>query len=67
MFFFLSCVCYAFVSVSVYVPCGHLLGKALLTKVLGSYCVLYNSILLLKPKHFIVVWPMLFSLIFADV
>ena len=26
--FFLSCVCYAFVSVCLYVPCGHLLGKA---------------------------------------
>ena len=25
--FFLSCVCYAFVSVWLYVPCGHLLGK----------------------------------------
>ena len=27
--FFLSCVCYAFVSVGLYVPCGHLLGKGL--------------------------------------
>ena len=25
--FFLSCICYAFVRVSLYVPCGHLLGK----------------------------------------
>ena len=25
--FFLSCVCYAFVSVCLYVPCDHLLGK----------------------------------------
>ena len=25
--FFLSCVCYDFVHVSLYVPCGHLLGK----------------------------------------
>ena len=25
--FFLSCVCYAFVSVCLYVSCGHLLGK----------------------------------------
>ena len=25
--FFLSCVCYAFVYVCLYVPCGHLLGK----------------------------------------
>ena len=25
--FFLSCVCYAFVSVCSYVPCGHLLEK----------------------------------------
>ena len=25
--FFLSCVCYAYVSVCLYVPCGHLLGK----------------------------------------
>ena len=25
--FFLSCVCYAFVCVCSYVPCGHLLGK----------------------------------------
>ena len=27
--FFLSCVCFAFVSVCSYVPCGHLLGKGL--------------------------------------
>ena len=27
MFFFLSCACYAFVCVCLYVPCGHLLGK----------------------------------------
>ena len=27
MFFFLSCVCYAFVRVYIFVPCGHLLGK----------------------------------------
>ena len=26
-FFFLYCVCYAFVRVCLYVPCGHLLGK----------------------------------------
>ena len=26
MGFFLSCVCYAFVCVCLYVPCGHLLG-----------------------------------------
>ena len=25
--FFLSCVCYAFVPVCLYVPCGHLLEK----------------------------------------
>ena len=25
--FFVSCVCYAFVCVCLYVPCGHLLGK----------------------------------------
>ena len=25
--FFLSCVCYAFLRVCLYVPCGHLLGK----------------------------------------
>ena len=25
---FLSCVCYAFVCVCLYVPCGHLLGKS---------------------------------------
>ena len=25
--FFLSCVCYAFVSISLYVPCGHLMRK----------------------------------------
>ena len=25
--FFLSCVCYVFVRVCLYVPCGHLLGK----------------------------------------
>ena len=27
--FFLSCVCYAFVRVYLFVPCGHLLGKGL--------------------------------------
>ena len=27
LWFFLSCVCYAFVCVCLYVPCGHLLGK----------------------------------------
>ena len=27
--FFLSCVCYAFVRVCLYVPCGHLLGSGL--------------------------------------
>ena len=27
MGFFLSCVCYAFVRVCLYVTCGHLLGK----------------------------------------
>ena len=27
MGFFLCCVCYAFVRVCLYVPCGHLLGK----------------------------------------
>ena len=26
--FFLSCICYAFVHVCLYVPCGHLLGKS---------------------------------------
>ena len=31
--FFLSCVCYAFVHVCFFVPCGHLLGKS---KPLGS-------------------------------
>ena len=25
--FFLACVCYAFVPVYLFVPCGHLLGK----------------------------------------
>ena len=25
--FFLSCVCYAFVHIFLFVPCGHLLGK----------------------------------------
>ena len=25
--FFLSCVCYAFVHVCLFVPCGHLMGK----------------------------------------
>ena len=25
--FFLSCVCYAFMRVCLFVPCGHLLGK----------------------------------------
>ena len=29
MFFFLSCVCYAFVRACLYLPCGHLLGKTL--------------------------------------
>ena len=28
-FFFLFCVCYDFVRVCLYVPCGHLLGKGL--------------------------------------
>ena len=32
--FFLSCVCYAFVRVCLFVPCGHLLGKDL---TLGSH------------------------------
>ena len=27
LYVFLSCVCYAFVHVCLYVPCGHLLGK----------------------------------------
>ena len=27
--FFLSCVCYAFVGVSLFVSCGHLLGKGI--------------------------------------
>ena len=27
--FFLSCVCYAFVRICLYVPCGRLLGKGL--------------------------------------
>ena len=27
LYFFLSCVCYAFVRVCLFVPCGHLLGK----------------------------------------
>ena len=27
LWFFLSCVCYAFVRVCLFVPCGHLLGK----------------------------------------
>ena len=27
--FFLSCVCYAFVGVCFFVPCGYLLGKGL--------------------------------------
>ena len=27
-FFFLFCVCYFYVRVCLYVPCGHLLGKA---------------------------------------
>ena len=29
LYFFLSCVCYAFVRVCLFVPCGHLLGKGL--------------------------------------
>ena len=33
--FFLSCVCYAFVRVCLYVPCGHLLGADLLALVCG--------------------------------
>ena len=39
--FFLSCVCYAFVRVCLYVPCGHLLGKGL---PLGSrfWCLTVN-------------------------
>ena len=27
LYFFLPCVCYAFVRVCLFVPCGHLLGK----------------------------------------
>ena len=27
LYYFLACVCYAFVHVCLYVPCGHLLGK----------------------------------------
>ena len=39
--FFLSCVCYAFVRVGLFVPCGHLLGKGL---PLGSclWCITMN-------------------------
>ena len=36
--FCLSCVCYVFVHVCLYVPCGHLLGKGdLLALVCGVY------------------------------
>ena len=38
--FFLSCVCYAFVRICLYVPCGHLLGKSW---PLVSNCVLSLS------------------------
>ena len=27
LWFFLSCICFAFVCVFLFVPCGHLLGK----------------------------------------
>ena len=44
MGFFLSCVCYAFVHVCLYVPCDHLLGKGW---PLGSrFCCLTVSLLL---------------------
>ena len=38
---FLSCVCYAFVRVCLFVPCGHLLGKGSL---LGSrlWCLSFS-------------------------
>ena len=34
--FFLSCVCYAFVRVCLFVPCGHLLGKGWLSFVVSN-------------------------------
>ena len=38
--FFLSCVCYAFVPICLFVPCGHQLGKGL-PHALGSrlWCI----------------------------
>ena len=40
-FFFLSCVCHAFMHVCLYVPCGHLLGKG---RPLGSslWCLIVS-------------------------
>ena len=41
--FFLSGVCYAFVRVCLYVPCGHLLGRAyLLDLVSGVLLLVYH-------------------------
>ena len=46
MFFFLSCVCYTFVRVCLYVPCGHPLGKGW---PLGSR--LWGITMSLSPSH----------------
>ena len=40
LFFFLSCVCYVFVRVCLYVLCGHLLGKGPLG--FGLLCLTVN-------------------------
>ena len=46
--FFLSCVCYAYVRVCLYVPCGHLLGKG---RPLGSRLWCPTGSLSLSPWY----------------
>ena len=59
--FFLSCVCYAFVRVCLFVPCGHLLGKGL---PLGSrlWCLTVSLSLLGQVWYLIVSIPDLCTL-----
>ena len=51
LWFFLSCVCYVFVHVCLYVLCGHLLGKGLTSwlSVVVSNCVVSNCALVTFP------------------
>ena len=59
--FFLSCVCYAFVCVCLFVPCGHLLGKADLLALICGILVCHFPIGILGQ-----VWYFLYRfLIFA--